>query len=304
MNMKDQNVVGIKRFKRKIYQKEEDTGLYMLTFSTTTKPKEVKVGYFVYEVRHYVPPPLRCFNCLRFNHLTEKCKKNKVCVRCGEDFHLASESERCEKEENCVNCSGKHTALSKICPKFKRQKEIKMICVKENVEIKKAVALYDARNPSKGSYSQVVSPPEKKCNCKCSCSQENGEKTTENVTIPENDEEMNEKIPEILTPTYINSDISKLAATNLPSSDPSTSSSTPNSLKDIKTTFKSKEIGKNKIILPKTLNKRQKYQLKQYQNKKNLIKKLKPDSNVESTYLSNEYITDEESQSIENHNGF
>ncbi len=43
-------------------------------------PKEVTLGYMTYNVREYVPKPMRCYNCQRFGHTASTCKGKRRCA--------------------------------------------------------------------------------------------------------------------------------------------------------------------------------------------------------------------------------
>ncbi|GFO19488.1 ATP-dependent RNA helicase a-like protein [Plakobranchus ocellatus] len=69
-----------------------------------------------FDVRPYVPLPMRCYKCQRYGHGKDRCKKPvAVCVRCRKGGHVERD---CSADPNCVNCRGDHAASSKTCPKF------------------------------------------------------------------------------------------------------------------------------------------------------------------------------------------
>jgi hypothetical protein len=87
--MQDQHVTEIYRLKRKENGKELELGTYFITFSTSTMPEFIDVGYFRVRVSIYTPPPMRCWNCLQFNHTKTHCKSGtRICGNCGDAFHL------------------------------------------------------------------------------------------------------------------------------------------------------------------------------------------------------------------------
>lgn len=71
-------------------------------------PKHVMLGFISYEVREYVPTPLRCFKCQRFGHTASQCKSKMRCARCGGEHEYG----KCEREAKikCCNCGGEHSA--------------------------------------------------------------------------------------------------------------------------------------------------------------------------------------------------
>jgi hypothetical protein len=184
-------------------------------------------------------------------------------------------------------------------------KEINSIKVIEQVDMKEAVKRYNNRNPLKESFANTVKMGAKEigaCTCKCTC------KASE---LPSNqNKEPPEKTSENAASTTVQSEISNLATnTVLPNSIPSTPSPKPEikSFQDVQSMLKNKVIGKNKIILSKSLTKRQKYKINQFENQTNANKKVKTGSNSNQSSdepmnisSENEYLTDEESQIVNN----
>ena len=120
---------------RKIYFTKEGktipSATVILTFECSTLPREIKAGYLNVKVDAYVPNPLRCFQCFRYGHPKDKCKRKSICARCGKEDH--TDDRECRLEPHCINCSGGHSAFSKDCPKFIEEKEIQRIRVTENL---------------------------------------------------------------------------------------------------------------------------------------------------------------------------
>ena len=112
---------------------------YLLTFDHLLCPTELKFPQIgrSFKVREYVPPPLRCFHCQRYDHLLKNCRGRKepstppICARCGEEGHSDKTFNQgrvigeCSKEPRCPNCKGTHVAGSKNCP---TQQEHKKVC--------------------------------------------------------------------------------------------------------------------------------------------------------------------------------
>jgi hypothetical protein len=154
--MKEQNIVAIQRIKKKVNNKEVETGTYFLTFSTCETPKSIRMCYELLEVREFTPNSMRCWNCLSFNHTKKFCTGKKLCSNCGLDYHLIDDSEKCDQPAKCVNCSGDHPSLDRECPAYLMNKEINAIMVQNKLSIRKARALYNLRNPAI-SYARIVS---------------------------------------------------------------------------------------------------------------------------------------------------
>ena len=63
------------------------TNTLFLTFSSPELPKEITVGYLKVKVALFVPNPMRCFNCNKFGHTSQRCKVAVKCMGCGKDKH-------------------------------------------------------------------------------------------------------------------------------------------------------------------------------------------------------------------------
>lgn len=99
-----------------------DTSLLVVTFNTTTLPDTLLAGYIRYEVRVFIPNPLRCFNCQRFGHGSKFCKQSARCFRCGDAPH---EGTPCSSPTKCLSCDASdHATNSNQCPVWKKEKEI------------------------------------------------------------------------------------------------------------------------------------------------------------------------------------
>ena len=120
------------------------TNTLFLTFNRPDIPKEIKVGYLKVKVDLFVPNPLRCFNCNKFGHTSQRCKTTAKCQRCGKDKH----EEQCDGPQICSNCSGPHAASAKECPVWMKEKEIQCICVEKCISFPEARQLVEAKFPS------------------------------------------------------------------------------------------------------------------------------------------------------------
>uniref|UniRef100_W8BG04 Nucleic-acid-binding protein from transposon X-element n=2 Tax=Ceratitis capitata TaxID=7213 RepID=W8BG04_CERCA len=162
-----QNVHEVK----KIYKKKDnqllETGLIIITFTTTLLPTKINVGYLKVPIRPYIPPPMRCKNCWKYNHLAKFCKNTKICPNCANNYHLNDEiKEECKEAKKCVNCTNynnydpNHSAFDKKCPIFIKEKEIQLIKTTSNVDNKTAKTIYKQRHPSNNTtYATTVNNP-------------------------------------------------------------------------------------------------------------------------------------------------
>ena len=63
------------------------TNTLFLTFNTPDLQKEITVGYLKVKVALFVPNPMRCFNCNKFGHTSQRCKVAAKCPGCGKNKH-------------------------------------------------------------------------------------------------------------------------------------------------------------------------------------------------------------------------
>ncbi|GFV98268.1 putative RNA-directed DNA polymerase from transposon BS [Trichonephila clavipes] len=110
-----------------------------------------QAGYLHCKIRPYIPNPLRCFKCQRFGHSQTACRGQLTSSRCASVGHASSD---CSLELKCVNCSQPHSADSKLCPKWKIEKEIQTIKTNRNVSYIEA-RKFITPQPSQ-TYAQVV----------------------------------------------------------------------------------------------------------------------------------------------------
>ena len=83
----EQGVVEIHRVTVKRDTGKVPTNTLFLTFNTPDLPKEITVGCLKVEVALFVPNPMRCFNCNKFGHTSQRCKVAAKCPGFGNDKH-------------------------------------------------------------------------------------------------------------------------------------------------------------------------------------------------------------------------
>ena len=158
---RSQGVTAVKRFKVKRNGELKDTNTFVFTFNTSVLPKTVKVAYFRANVEVYIPNPLRCHNCQKYGHHKDRCSKDHICSKCGQTAeHLES---RCTNELHCVNCGEKHSADSKECRIWHKEKEILRVKSTRNISFVEARKLVEAPTPIPGiSYANITQSSMKK----------------------------------------------------------------------------------------------------------------------------------------------
>lgn len=101
----------------------------VITFDGQVLPKRIFMCYNALPVELYSYPTIQCYNCCRFGHTKVQCRAKPRCFKCGNDHS----GDTCDVEEeivSCCLCLGAHFAISKSCPEFSRQKQIKILRLK------------------------------------------------------------------------------------------------------------------------------------------------------------------------------
>lgn len=149
-------VVEVKRMKRKNINPQTnnieyiDRQIIIVTFLGNKLPDSVIINMVRFSVDPYIHPVVQCFKCLRYGHTITQCKGSRRCKKCAQEH---AEQEQCDTDKFlCVHCnSEEHSSISKECPTYNKQYNIKKIMAFENTNFKEAEALLN--NPS---YSKVV----------------------------------------------------------------------------------------------------------------------------------------------------
>lgn len=150
-------VVAVRRFKRKILNKEtreneyKPTGTVLITFRGQFLPNYICIHHVRCEVHKYIQSVLQCHNCFRYGHTTAQCKSTSPrCIDCGEK-HTKNE---CTPGTllKCIHCKGNHSSLAKdLCPEYVNQKKIKELMATQNL------TYLESKNHLEGkSYSWAV----------------------------------------------------------------------------------------------------------------------------------------------------
>lgn len=97
------------------------SNLLLVTFKGSGVPEKLHMynGLVKVPVKPYVESVIQCFQCYGFRHWKDKCKRERVCIICGEEYRG-----RCDRREKCVNCKGNHMANDRKCEKYLKQEEI------------------------------------------------------------------------------------------------------------------------------------------------------------------------------------
>lgn len=136
----------------------------VLTFDEPELPRRVLLGYMSYDVRLYIPPPLRCFKCQRFGHIANDCKGKQRCSKCGGEHDYG----KCDTNATmkCCNCGGEHSAAYRGCEVSKRMQEVQRVKVTQGVSYAEAVrsvekvkVVANSSVPNEGGEEQKKSVP-------------------------------------------------------------------------------------------------------------------------------------------------
>ena len=83
-------------------------GTWRLEFEAKrTPPAEIWL-YEPHELKPYIPPPPRCYNCLRLFHGTSSCQGKIRCYKCSGEGHLSKDCPQVPEQPKCVDCGKDH----------------------------------------------------------------------------------------------------------------------------------------------------------------------------------------------------
>ncbi|XP_035989752.1 uncharacterized protein LOC118561624 isoform X2 [Fundulus heteroclitus] len=134
--MKGGEIIGIKRLQAFRNGEKMDSTSILLDFKDKILPDKVMVGYMSFNVRAYIPPPLRCYKCQRYGHTANVCKGKQRCGRCGGEH---SYGECGNNPVKCCNCGGNHTAAYAGCMVRKEAAEIQKVKIDKRITYAEAV---------------------------------------------------------------------------------------------------------------------------------------------------------------------
>ncbi|GFV98608.1 putative RNA-directed DNA polymerase from transposon X-element [Trichonephila clavipes] len=149
--LSDQGVTQVRRISVKKDSSLFPTKNLILTFNSPKLSSNIKAGYLNCKVRPYIPNPLRCFKCQRFGHSQTSCRGQLTCSRCASVGHASTD---CSQEPKCINCLQPHPSDSKLCPKWKIEKQIQEIKTTQNISYPEARKLIVPQLPQ--TYAQAT----------------------------------------------------------------------------------------------------------------------------------------------------
>ncbi|GFY34477.1 uncharacterized protein TNCV_2821631 [Trichonephila clavipes] len=93
----------------------------------------------------------------RFGHSQTSCRGQQTCSRCACVGHTSTD---CSLEPKCINCSQPHSADSKLCPRWKSEKQIQEIKTNKNIsylEARKLIPLQQSQTYAQATISSKQS---------------------------------------------------------------------------------------------------------------------------------------------------
>lgn len=101
--------------------KKELSTTVKIDFEGKILPNKVYLETIAFSVRKYNLPPLRCFKCQGFGHMSNGCTKSDVCNLCSGNHRMQDCTSTTKK---CANCAGPHVASARECQYNKDAQEI------------------------------------------------------------------------------------------------------------------------------------------------------------------------------------
>ncbi|CAJ1084286.1 uncharacterized protein LOC113119923 [Xyrichtys novacula] len=124
-NIEGARVLELQRLKTNRNGEKTDSLSVKIRFEEPKLPDKVYIGYMCYDVRPFVPPPLRCFKCQKYGHVAAVCRGKQKCGRCAGDHEYG----KCQEgaKIKCCNCGGEHTSAYRGCEAGKKAAEIQKV---------------------------------------------------------------------------------------------------------------------------------------------------------------------------------
>lgn len=107
----------------------------VLTFAGQSLPPEVSIYKVIVEVAPFMSLPIYCYNCYKPGHTSKVCRSEAKCIMCGSLKHEG----RCLIDTpRCANCREDHIPTNRICPIYKKEKEVRRLMAFENIAMEDA----------------------------------------------------------------------------------------------------------------------------------------------------------------------
>ena len=152
--MGEQGVTDVRRINVHRDGALKPTNTFVFTFDSPVLPANVKIGFVQAKVV-FIPNRLRCYKCQVFGHHENKCGRQVICVNCSMPEHFASG--QCQRPAKSVNCSGDHSANSKDCPQWEKERKILKIKCENNLSFPEACKQFEQFYQAR-TYASAVKP--------------------------------------------------------------------------------------------------------------------------------------------------
>ena len=153
--MGEQGVTDVRRINVHRDGALKPTNTFVFTFDSPVLPAIVRIGFIQAKIDVYIPNPLRCYKCQVFGHHENKCGRQAICVNCSMPEHCASG--QCQRPAKCANCSGDHSANSKDCPQWEKERKILKIKCENNLSFPEARKQFEQFYQAR-TYASAVKP--------------------------------------------------------------------------------------------------------------------------------------------------
>lgn len=138
-------ILKVRRLRRKINIEGKVelkvTETVVITFDGQILPKRVYACYTSLPVDLYIFPTIQCYHCCRFGHVKSQCRSKPRCYRCGQG-HTGEHCSVNEEDITCCLCNGYHSATSRNCLEYERQRNIKESMAKSCISYAEASKLH------------------------------------------------------------------------------------------------------------------------------------------------------------------
>lgn len=145
-------------FIRRIYRGPKDnkvaTGAFILGFEGNTLPEKVKVMIYRLDVKPYFPPPMRCFKCWKFGHMSSRCTFSLTCRECRRPSHPYAP---CTPPPVCVNCGEHHPPCSSECKLLHKERKSMEYKTMDKISYTEAKKNYEHHTTFKSTFAAVAS---------------------------------------------------------------------------------------------------------------------------------------------------
>ncbi|GFU59069.1 uncharacterized protein TNCV_2933651 [Trichonephila clavipes] len=126
----DEGVIQVRRITIKRDSNIIPTKHIILTFNKPKLPTTLKAGYLNCKIRHIYRTLCAVSNARGSVTPQTSCRGQLTCSRCASVGHSSTD---CTLEQKCVNCTQSHPSDSKLCQKWKIEKQIQELKTNRNI---------------------------------------------------------------------------------------------------------------------------------------------------------------------------